>query len=152
MINRREFFRTLKFEAKKTATALIPETPLKSLSNLEINSNGLQFADIKVSAECIGCNVCEALCEPGAIKRVLKDGYFTLKFSSQLCTGCGICASKCLPKAIKLNKIFNLESILENNEREVLRLPMSRCVGCGDVVVGEKKKLCPSCLKRHINI
>lgn len=53
-------------------------------------------------ASCIGCLVCEHVCERGAISSSIANGVMRLKIDIDTCTGCGLCVKECSMQILKL--------------------------------------------------
>jgi ferredoxin len=54
------------------------------------------------SASCIGCHVCEQVCESGAISSAIANGVMRMKIDTDACTGCGLCVKECSMQILKL--------------------------------------------------
>ncbi len=55
-------------------------------------------------ASCIGCRVCEEMCESGAISSSAEDGMLRMKIDTDKCTGCGLCVKECSMQILKLER------------------------------------------------
>ncbi len=53
-------------------------------------------------ASCIGCHVCEQVCESGAISSAIANGVMRMKIDTDTCTGCGLCVKECSMQILKL--------------------------------------------------
>ncbi len=55
-------------------------------------------------ASCIGCRVCEEVCESGAISSSIERGVLRMKIDTDKCTGCGLCVKECSMQILRLVK------------------------------------------------
>ena len=55
-------------------------------------------------ANCIGCRVCEEMCESGAISSSAENGMLRMKIDTDKCTGCGLCVKECSMQILKLER------------------------------------------------
>ncbi len=53
-------------------------------------------------ASCIGCHVCEHVCESGAISSSIANGVMRMKIDTDTCTGCGLCVKECSMQILTL--------------------------------------------------
>jgi formate hydrogenlyase subunit 6/NADH:ubiquinone oxidoreductase subunit I len=53
-------------------------------------------------ASCIGCRVCEEMCESGAISSSADNGMLRMKIDTDKCTGCGLCVKECSMQILRL--------------------------------------------------
>ncbi|HSJ55970.1 MAG TPA: 4Fe-4S binding protein, partial [Anaerolineae bacterium] len=58
---------------------------------------------------CVGCGVCEGLCDYGALKMHPWRGVMTV--NEVLCKGCGACSVACPSKAIKLGHFTQKQTL-----------------------------------------
>jgi len=53
-------------------------------------------------ASCIGCRVCEQVCEHNAISSVVERNVLRMKIDTERCTGCGLCVKECSMQILRL--------------------------------------------------
>jgi len=53
-------------------------------------------------ASCIGCRVCEQVCEHNAISSVMERNVLRMKIDTERCTGCGLCVKECSMQILRL--------------------------------------------------
>lgn len=173
--SRRDFFRSLRGRAAATVAEALPVTPsapapvsegavaenrrrthlLELLGRFSatvptpIAAADLPFATLRVNDNCIGCNVCEALCPTGALRREETEETFALHLDSRKCVNCRVCASACYTRAIRLQAAGDLKSVLGGGETEVIRFTKRRCEICGQPSVRRGETLCFACIKRR---
>ena len=174
-LSRRGLFRAFKGKALEKASELLPERTTKIPGNqwahydnprrrllLEILqrfprlypvtvkvSEDLPFADLEISNDCLGCNVCETLCPPGAIERKINDGRVIISFDPRLCTNCYVCQGVCWVKAIKNKEPLYLTQLFTQGKRELIQLEERVCKFCGTHLLGVRGDYCPSCLNKR---
>jgi ferredoxin len=173
--SRRDFLRRLSRQAAATVAEALPATPptptpvsewglaenrrrthlLELLARFEatvptqVLASGFPFATLTVSGNCVGCNVCEALCPTGALRREETADNFALHFEARKCVNCGVCAAACYTRAIHLETAVDLKSVLAGGATEVIRFAKRRCEMCGQPSVGRGETLCFACLRRR---
>jgi ferredoxin len=174
-LSRRGFFRAFRGMAIKKTADLLPEPSSKMTKTqwthynnprrnllLEIlpkfthhypvvieSSEDLPFAELEITSDCLGCNVCETLCPPGAIKREINDGNITISFYPRLCTNCCVCQGGCLVKAIKTKKSISLNYLFTVGWQDLIQIEERVCKACGAHLLGVEDNYCPSCLNRR---
>jgi ferredoxin len=167
-VSRREFFNFFKREVKdrvdgfsegfsdnKSATlpSINPKRDrllqiLRGFPDLDssIADNGsLPFADLEITDQCIGCNVCEALCPSNALKRSNTNNTLAITFDGKLCTGCRLCEEVCIRGAIRWKSSFDLKEIITGHEKNLIKLPEKMCQVCGQPFWGGEEKTCFFC-------
>jgi len=127
-MNRRELLSTVLSPAK----VMVP--PALSHSSVEIND------------KCIGCNVCEAVCIWGAIKRLEYGNSVSIILSPGKCNGCGKCERACIFHGIKVTG----ESRRDRSDACVALLEFETrdCVSCGDRFRDTGGDTCPFCARK----
>jgi formate hydrogenlyase subunit 6/NADH:ubiquinone oxidoreductase subunit I len=173
--SRREFFRAFKRQAVIAVADTLPAPPsppapvsewraaqnprraylLELLARFpttvptSITADDFPFATLRVNDNCMGCNVCEALCPTGALRREESEESFALRFAPAKCVNCGVCAKACYTRAIRLQAAVDLKAVLSEGEEEVIRFAKRRCEICGQSSVRRGESLCFACLKRR---
>jgi formate hydrogenlyase subunit 6/NADH:ubiquinone oxidoreductase subunit I len=173
--SRRDFFRSLKRQAAVTVVDALPAQPpaptpvsgwgiaednrrahlLDLLARFEatvptpVSAQDLPFATLEVGDNCVGCNVCEALCPTGALRREETEESFALHFEPSKCVNCRVCAAACYTRAIRLQPAVELKSVLAGGAAEVIRFAKRRCEMCGQPSVRRGETLCFACLRRR---
>ncbi len=51
---------------------------------------------------CLGCGICEEMCESAAISSLKEDGMVRMKIDTDKCTGCGLCVKECSMQILRL--------------------------------------------------
>lgn len=173
-LTRRELFGAARRELGHSAVAILPQegstlileaTPpgnhkranliavLKSFGTREslfVDVRGLALGAVEIGESCAGCNVCETVCAPGAIRRVEAEGSVSLIFKPHLCTGCNSCQQACLFKAITPRRTYDLSWLISQEERELARLVKRRCQECRREYWGASiQQQCPACRLRE---
>ncbi|MCU4139457.1 MAG: Formate hydrogenlyase subunit 6/NADH:ubiquinone oxidoreductase 23 kD subunit [Methanophagales archaeon] len=54
---------------------------------------------------CLGCRICEGVCESGAISSVVEDGVRKMRIDEEKCTGCGLCVKECAMQILTLVRV-----------------------------------------------
>jgi ferredoxin len=173
--SRREFFRAFRRQAAVAVADALPAAPqaptpvsawgaaqnprrshlLELLARFPttgptlVAANGFPFATLQVNDNCVGCNVCEALCPTGALTRNETAESFALRFDPGKCVNCQVCAKACYTRAIRLQVAVDLKSVLHGGETEVIRFQKRRCEICGQPSVARGETLCFACVKRR---
>lgn len=114
----------------KRANLLAVLKPFEQRQSLPVDVRGLPLAAVEVGETCAGCNVCETVCAPGALRRLEMEDAVSLIFKPHLCTGCAACQQACLFKAITLGHTYDLSWLMSQEEREVAKLVKRRCIRC----------------------
>lgn len=175
-LGRRELFNLFRKRTVETTMDLIPESredrseirwshrenPMRSFllellpflgDHLEetLSFKAFPVVDLKISMDCLGCNVCETLCPTGAIRReVDEDEKRTrLFFNTSKCTGCRICGEACLPKAISFAETVFFRELLGGGEKELIGVAAKHCRICGKIFHGIPGEKCPECFGSH---
>jgi ferredoxin len=173
--SRREFFRNLRRQATAAVADALPAEPVVPMAVSEwgavesrrrsdllrllarfpatvptpVLAEGLPFATVAVNGNCVGCNVCEALCPAGALRREETEQSFALYFEASRCVNCGACAEACYTRAIRLHAPPDLGAALVAGSVEVIRFTKRRCEVCGQSAVRAGEALCFACAKRR---
>jgi Fe-S-cluster-containing dehydrogenase component len=123
---------------------------LRALPGAEARSKslpaaGLPLADVEVSSQCVGCNVCETLCPVGALCHRETNGVYALDFSPALCTGCRVCEAACFYQAIRIRETVELSVLFNQPSATLISAPRQTCRSCHESFLGEVSGVCPSC-------
>ncbi|NOY52225.1 MAG: hypothetical protein GXP58_01225 [Deltaproteobacteria bacterium] len=170
-MGRREFFGLFRRRTMETALNLFPDTVgearkvrwegkgdprrlflLTLLAQLGTVREGpipggiLPTLDLKISENCVGCNVCETLCPTGALRREEQEDSVRLYLTPSGCVGCRICGEACLPKAITFSEQISLASWLQRKERLLAEVSARYCSVCGEPFIGIPGKTCSRCI------
>lgn len=171
-VGRREFFGLFRKRTMETALELFPDTIgekrkmrwegqghpqrifllslLTQLGNVQeekpFPGGALPTLDLKVSKDCVGCNVCETLCPTGALRREVEEASVRLYLTPSGCVGCRICGEACLPKAITFSEEIMLSSWLQGGERLLAEVAARNCNVCGKPFLGIPGKTCLDCI------
>lgn len=66
-------------------------------------SQGVPMVSLCVEPEnCLGCGICEGMCESGAVSSLKEDGMVRMKIDTDKCTGCGLCTKECPMQILRL--------------------------------------------------
>lgn len=84
------------------------------LMQKKVKSEAFIVEDVDVE-KCIGCGLCESLCQFGAIRLELQEGGKKAKVFPADCKGCGICGASCPQQAIIMQYFTNEELIAQVN-------------------------------------
>lgn len=106
---------------------------------------GLPSSSIEINQDCIGCNVCEHVCAPGALRRDPGATSVRILFSEPLCTGCNACVEACLFGAVKLREAGPEARPGSFAPKVVAELPARICGGCGESYHSTARGRCPRC-------
>ena len=107
-------------------------------------------AAVEVAPECMGCNVCEALCPTGAIRRAQTERLFSLFFTPSKCTACDVCVQSCYPRALRLRRTGDPAALL-GEEQKIFESRRGPCSACGAAFVSKDPGdvYCPICLAQE---
>jgi ferredoxin len=116
---------------------------------------GLQWAWVAISTECVACGVCARACPTGALEftRDEANAAFQLCFHPEACTACGVCMHSCAPGAIQIQAAPSFDQVFNRNEPVVLlEGGLKRCSSCNAWIAAQHtSSLCPVCgyRKKH---
>jgi 4Fe-4S ferredoxin len=127
----------------KICVELCPNDAITIVTNPDSNAERFDAVDIQVDkSKCIYCKVCTKVCPENAIRAICTTcmdsdeiapvkikGNFLLDEDS--CVNCGWCGKVCPTDAIKVNKPFEGEILLTEDEEHVCK--GSSCHACIDV-------------------
>ncbi|MBI5375982.1 MAG: 4Fe-4S binding protein [Candidatus Schekmanbacteria bacterium] len=110
----------------------------------------IPFGDVSISAECIGCDVCQILCPTAALYKEKSEDKVKLMFSYDRCISCGLCAEICLGKAIKVQPLFDPKKIVNPSPRELISFRNKTCSVCSTEFASrsDDEEICFFCSKR----
>ncbi len=54
---------------------------------------------------CLGCRICEHVCESGAISSVVVNGVREMRIDEKKCSGCGLCVKECAMQILILVRV-----------------------------------------------
>jgi len=106
---------------------------------------GVPLANLEISRQCVGCNVCETLCPTGALRHREGDGAYALDFEPALCTGCRICEVACFHQAIRIGDAVDVSVLYARPKVTLVTAPRRTCPACSETFLGESSGLCPLC-------
>ena len=111
-----------------------------------VSAAGVPLADLEISRQCVGCNVCETLCPTGALRHREADGAYALDFQPALCTGCRICEVACFHNAIRIGDAVDVSVLYARPKVTLVTAPRRTCPACRETYLDGSSELCPLCL------
>jgi Fe-S-cluster-containing dehydrogenase component len=125
---------------------------LRALPGIEVKSKTVPaartpLAQLEITSQCVGCNVCETLCPVGALQHRTENGIYTLDFGPALCTGCRVCEAACYYKAVHIGEIVDLSVLFERPTITLIRAAQRTCKACRAPILDSSSELCPLCVE-----
>ncbi|MBI2933530.1 MAG: 4Fe-4S binding protein [Planctomycetes bacterium] len=107
----------------------------------------LPLGRLEIGPNCVGCNVCEHVCAPGAIAREEPSaGKVVLRFDPALCIDCGACSDACYMRAARVSRENDLSVLSASQPVIVATLDRRSCSECGVPFHGAGRiTRCPRC-------
>ncbi len=179
LYSRREFFSHLQGETQRrvataiegmdsdretvaaTRATLEPKMPMKRALLLEnikklgkpvtgqTRSDGLPFAQVKISDGCDGCGMCATFCPTGALRSYEEGDRQVIDFNLGYCFACGLCAEVCPQASIAYSASLNPWDMVNDGRTILMEHSKSTCVQCGQTYIAALgRRLCLNCQKK----
>ena len=147
---RRELFHKFRENAAKTASRTVHTLEKTMKKKLGIRAP-FPFADIEVTDECCGCEVCANLCPEGALKWSSCEGGKQLQFAQHLCTACGTCRDSCIQKAMQFSGTLSPDHPIGRENKTIITVSAFNCKHCSIKSFSNKgEKICFVCKARSM--
>lgn len=91
-----------------------------------IENATMPFADISISSSCTVCGACTSMCTAGALGR--GEGSITYRYGN--CIACGLCEQACPEKALTMQRVFDIEKLIDNAPSTIYRSQLQVCASC----------------------
>lgn len=104
----------------------------KLKKELILKHEALPFGIVTASAEkCTSCGLCFYICPTKAFRMQADGNKVKLSFSYSKCSACTLCEQKCPEKALHVERVFDLQRMLQGSEVVLAEQELVFCKKCG---------------------